>query len=146
MENLTFVKSTLRGGDIRRGEAGTFVRLHFTTEFTQAILDQVGWDDPGESSKKTRMANPDNLPPGNAVLTPEADMLKKHEVSFSFTGAKDFDLVTVNDDDSSRREFRFTVETTDVDAAQKVRDFWAAMGEGPSYLKLTYSEQETLPV
>jgi len=109
MENLTFVKTVFHGGDIRRSEAGPFVRLHFTSEFTQAILDQVGWDDPGESSKKTRLDNPSSLPGGSLVLTPDADALKKHEVSLSFSGAKDFDLVTVSDGDYRRREFRFSL-------------------------------------
>jgi hypothetical protein len=146
MENLTFIKTVFHGGDIRRSEAGPFVRLHFTSEFTQAILDQAGWDDPGESSKKTRLDNPSSLPGGSLVLTPDADTLKKHEVSLSFSGAKDFDLVTVSDGDYRCREFRFTADSVAPEAAQVMRDFWAIMGEGTSFLKLTYTAQDNLPV
>ncbi len=137
-----FVKAYPTKAEIKHGEAGAYLRIHFTSEFTEEVLASMGWTDPGESSKKTRMVG--EIMEGNMVLTPDAEMFAKQEIQLSFLSAQDFDLITKTKDESTRRELRFVVDSTAEEAAPLVRGYMNLLKKSTGTLKLGYSSQDEL--
>lgn len=142
MQNLQLPGSFIRNADIRTSESGAFLRIHITAEFTEDFMDKMGLQDPGESSRKTRMDC--ELPAGVFILTPDKEPLKNHEIQFSFSGASDFDIVTITkekdgEETSKRREFRFTVHSEAQESADRVFGWLKNLKKSPGMLKLSYT-------
>lgn len=139
---INFVKAFIRKAETKHSEAGAFVRIHLTSEFTDHVLESMAWTDPGESSKKTRMAG--ELAEGTFILTPDSDMLNNQEIQFSFQSAAQFDIVTLEDEDSKRRELRFIVDSTAAEAADHIRGYMNMVKKSTGALKLNYAVQGDL--
>jgi hypothetical protein len=123
-------------------DVGAFVRVYFTAEFTESVLEAMEWEDPGESSKKTEMSG--ELASGNLVLTPDSDMLAKHEIEFSFFSGDKFFIVTIEKDDVKRREVRFFVDSNAPEAATSVFAYMNNLNKATGSLKLNYQRQGDL--
>lgn len=140
--NINFVKAFIRKAEIKPSEVGAIVRIHLTAEYTEAVLDAMDWTDPGESTKKDEMIG--QLAAGNFILTPDSDMLKQHEMQFSFFGAEKFYIMNIVKDEERRREFRFFVDSNAPEAAALVFAYIAALKKQTGNLKLSYTPQDDL--
>lgn len=141
-DHVTFRGAKIRYYDGRHQEGGSFIRIHITTEFTQPVLEAMGWTDPGPSGSEVNLIG--EMVGTHLVLTPNEKNLRDQEISLDINEVSAFKLVTIEKNESKRRELRFVVRSPSPEAAALVDGYVRKVGDFEAALKVSYSKQETL--
>lgn len=141
-DHVTFRGAKIRYYDGRHNEGGSFVRLHITAEFTQPVLEAMGWTDPGPSGYDVKLTG--ELVGTHLVLTPNDKKLREREISLDINEVSAFKLVTIEKDEVKRRELRFVIRTPSPEAVTLVDGYVRSVRDNEAALKISYSKQETL--
>ncbi len=143
-ESIIFRGAWIRYFDGRHDEGGAFIRIHMTSEFTQPVINNMGWDDPGHSVSSANLEG--EILATHLILTPGDDKLGGHQIQFDIKSIEDFKVVTVEKDEVRRRELRFVVGSSSPDVAALVDNYIRRIGEHQGALKVSYTKQEELPL
>lgn len=143
-ESIVFRGAFIRYFDGRQEEGGAFVRIHMTSEFTTPVMEEMGWDDPGGSVTDAKLSG--ELHATHLVLTPGDKQLRQSEIQFDIRDVGDFKMVSVEKDETKRRELRFVVRSSAADTAGLVDGYIRQIGEHQGVLRVSYTKQEELPL
>jgi hypothetical protein len=108
MPSVLFRGAHIRYADIRQeSEAGKFVRIHFTADYSKPVREHMGWDELPPKTDSAKLAG--ELTGKNLTLTPNGRELRRHEISLDTAECSDFQVFRVKGEDgeSSRVELRF---------------------------------------
>lgn len=142
-DKIMFRGARVRHFDGRQKEAGAFVRIHMTSEFSTPLMEAMDWTDPGTSVTDAKLEG--ELHATNFVLTPGDKQLACHEIQFDIRSVEDFKVVTVQEkESSSRRELRFVVRSSADDVAAKVDQYLRRIGDHQGLLAVSYTKQQDL--
>lgn len=146
MESITFRGAFVRYFDGRQEEGGAFVRIHMTADFSDVVINEMEWEDPGHSATDSKLEG--ELMGSNFILTPGDKSLSQYEIQFGIRSVEDFKMVRVADGESKRRELRFIVRSSAAGVAAMVDDYIRRVGDHQGALKVSYSreEQQALPL
>lgn len=147
MPEVLFRAAHIRYVDVRhKEEAGVFVRLHMTADYSTPICDHFGWpSDLDESITQCKLAG--ELAAVNMVLTPNDPALMRHEIQLECRDVSDFQLAGIRDKDSgeiSGHELRFIARSGQADAEALAGVWLRTMGSGTGNLRVTYADQGAL--
>lgn len=143
-ESITFRGAHIRYYDGRHEEAGAFVRLHVTAEFTVQVMDAMGWEDPGDSVSSANLEGALNST--HMILTPGDKQLKQYELQIDIKDVTQFKVVAIEENEVKRRELRFVIRTLEDCGAGKIEQYVRAIGDHQGALKVSYVKQEDLPL
>jgi hypothetical protein len=143
-ESITFRGCWVRYFDGRQEEGGAFVRIHMTAEFTEPVMVEMDWEDPGHSVSSANLEG--SLLATHLILTPGDKQLKANELQFDISSIEDFKVATVQKDEMKRRELRFVVRSSAPGVAAQVDEYIRRIGEHQGAMKVSYVKQETLPL
>lgn len=140
MKSITFRGAHVRYFDGRQEEGGAFVRIHMTAEFSDTVVDEMQWEDPGHSATDTKLEG--ELMASNFILTPGDKALSQYEIQFGIRSVEDFKMVRVADGESKRRELRFTIRSSAAGVAAMMDDYIRRVGDHQGSLKVSYAKEE----
>jgi hypothetical protein len=143
-DSITFRGAHIRYYDGRLEEGGAFVRIHMTTDFSQPVMEEMDWEDPGSSVMSAKLEG--QLLATHLVLTPGDAKLRKEEVQFDISEVLDFNVASVKEGDSRGRELRFIVRSSAAGVAAIVEQYVRRVGDHQGALKVSYTKQEELPL
>ncbi len=141
-DHVTFRGATIRYTDFRRKEGGSYVRIHVTSEFTQPVMEAMGWEDPGRSLGEGKLLG--ELAGTHMVMTPNEKKLRQHEISLDVNRVNAFKLVSVTKDEVTKRELRFVITSPIDGAVALVEQYVRHVSTFEGALKVSYSKQETM--
>lgn len=147
METIIFRGAFVRYVDFRQeDEAGVFVRIHMTADFSDPMREAMEWQDPGDSITSAKLKGV--LSASHLILTPSEKQMKKHELQLDIKDVGDFEYFAKRDGDGqiTGRELRFKVRTSADPAEALVGQYVRLMGKGCGQLKVSYMKQDTLPL
>lgn len=145
MGKLIFRGAYIRYMDVRQDEdAGAFVRLHLTADYSQPVQEAMDWEPVPESITSAKLAG--RLAATHLILTPNGPELRQHELQLSCTDVCDFQLFRVQNDDgeTTRTELRFQAKSAQDGAAALVENYIRRIGKGIGQLRVSYTKQEEL--
>lgn len=145
MPELLFRGAHIRYVDLRhKEEAGVFVRLHLTADYSTPICDHFGWpSDLDESITQCKLAG--ELAAVNMVLTPNDPALRCYEIQFECRDLSDFQLMaTKQDGEVSGHELRFIARSGQADAESLAGAWLRTIGNGTGNLRVVYADQAKL--
>ncbi len=145
MPSIRFRGAFIRYADVRcDDEAGKFIRLHLTADWTDTVRDHMGWQDVPDTVSKATLSGV--LNGQNLILTPNGKELKRHELQIGITEVDDFTLVRVKDDEGEPKgtELRFRARTTQPGAAALIEGYIERIGRGVGLLKIEHEKQGNL--
>lgn len=147
MPKIMFRAAHIRYVDVRhKEEAGVFVRLHMTAEYSTHISDHFGWpSDMDESITQCKLAG--EIAAVSMVLTPNDPALMRHEIQIECRDVSDFNLIGLREKDSgeiTRHELRFVVQSGQVDAEALAGAWLRTIGSGTGNLYVLYTDQMPL--
>ena len=145
MPNTVFRGAFVRYADVRcDDEAGKFIRLHLTADWTDVVRDHMGWEDVPETVSRATLSG--TLNALRMTLTPAQKELKQHELAIDITEAADFVLVRQEDEEGEPKgsELRFMVRTTQAGAGAMIENYIERIGRGAGQLVIAHEKQEGL--
>ncbi len=143
MPSVLFRGAFVRHFDVRQDpEAGKFIRLHLTADWTDVVRNHMGWSDVPKTVSRATLSG--TLTALHLVLTPNGKELAKHELQIDITEASDFTLVRQKDEEGEPKgcELRFQVLTTQAGAGALLENYVERIGRGDGVLKITHEKQE----
>jgi hypothetical protein len=140
---ILFRGAHIRHLDLRQEEGGTLCRIHVTADFSTPVITAMEWEDPGSSAWSAKL-KPGELHATHMILTPGDKSLRKNEIQFDIRLAEAFELVTVKEKDSTRRELRFQVISGATGVAGIVEEYLRLVGDHQGAMKVSYTKQEEL--
>lgn len=128
MPTTLFRGTRIRYCDLRqKEEAGVFVRLHLTSDYSGPVCDHFTWpSDLDESITNCKLAG--ELPAVSMVLTPNDPALMRHEIQLECRDLSDFQVVATKDDGEAPDTNSATSPAPDRPAPRR----WSATGSGTS--------------
>lgn len=142
MPDLLFRGCKIRYVDLRhKEEAGTFVRLHLTADYSGPVCDHFAWpSDLDESITQCKLAG--TLAAVNMVLTPNDPALLRHEIQMECRDVSDFQLMATKDEgEVTGHELRFIARTGQAGAEALCGNWLRTIGSGTGNLRVTYEQQ-----
>lgn len=147
MPTIRFRGAVIRYADLRyEEEAGKFVRLHFTADWTDVVREHMEWEDLPDSVTNAKLTG--KLTGRNLILTPNGKELQQHELQITVSDVSDFQLFRVKSDDGETKhaELRFIVRSQEPGAMALIESYIEAIGRGDAALKIAHEKQEELPL
>ena len=147
MATITFTGAYIRFVDLRFPEEGSpFARIHFTSKFTALVMKAMEWQEvPAclDSGKLDGLLTARNL-----VLKPDKEELWNNEIQLECSEVSDFQVFHVEGQEgkSKRTELRFVARTIETGAVAKIEEYARIVGKSAAQLKVTYTEQQKLPL
>jgi hypothetical protein len=144
-DTIIFRGAYIRSLELRNGD-DRHARIQMTADWTEPVRQHMEWDDAPEGFGACDLVG--RLAASHIILTPNGKELKRHELQIAADDVNGFHLVPVKDGegDVTRRELRFTVKTTQPDAAAQIEAYCQAIGRGAGQLKVSYVKQDELPL
>ncbi len=145
MPSTLFRGAFVRYADLRcDDEAGKFIRLHLTADWTDTVRAHMGWQDVPKRVSRATLSGA--LAAMHMVLTPNGKELSKHELQLDITEAVDFVLVRQKDEEGEPKgeELRFMVRTNQAGAGAMIENYIERIGRGAGLLKITHEKQTDL--
>ncbi len=145
MQKLIFRGCYIRYYDGRHDEdAGAFVRIHLTADYSEPVQEAMGWEAVPESIQSAKLTG--RLAATHLILTPNGRELKQHELQISCNDVCDFQLFRVKNEDgeTTSTELRFQAKTSQAGAAALIENYVARIGKGAGQLRVSYTKQEEL--
>lgn len=145
MSTLVFRGVFLRHFDFRKEEAGWYVRMHLTAEYSSVVADAMDW--PTIPPEGVNAGDLDGeLVAQSLEFVPNEKGMKSHRLEIDVNQVSDFQFVRVTEDDSTRVELRFKARSP-VDGAEGILGAFARrVGQSCSQLTVSYHKQENLPL
>lgn len=144
MPTIIFRGSHIRYADLRfKDEAGKFARLHMTADYSDPVRQRFGWPELSDKMPSAKLAG--ELTAHQLILTPAAKELRQHEIQIECSEVSDFQVVRVQDgEDKSHTELRFIARSNQADAAARVEQYLAVVGQAKAQLRVSHERQEGL--
>lgn len=142
-ETITFRGAVLRDMDLRQAGKGasTFVRMHFSSDFTDKIREALDWEDLPDSYKNGTPKD-SNLNGVKLHLKPNGRELDQYAFTMPIRQVRDFAVVTIKEGDDEVRQLNFTVETSVKRAYSTIGKFIEAVGMAKCQAKIEYATEE----
>lgn len=129
------------------------VRINVTASLTKEVRDKMNWHEVekprnfegrtvDEAADKIKLDG--ELHGRTMTLTPNEGELKKLAFSVDIAEVKSFELATVQEEASKRRELRFQIMSSAPGILAEVETYCDAIGQGKGTLKISYVEQGKL--
>lgn len=143
MPKLIFRGVSLRYVDMRIKDGIILSRLHLTAEMTEPVAEEMGWQVALETDGWDSMKLSGELRLSEILMQV---LGLKQELNIKADEAREFTVVCITENESTKKELRFLVVTTDHPSL--VYEYWKAIGEGQAVLKasLATDEQRPLPL
>ncbi len=145
MPKITFRGAYIRYADLRyREEAGAFVRLQLTSDFTDEVKEKMDWTDVPKHIESCKLEGA--LRAKFLVLEPNEKELRKFPLQIELNEASDFQLAPIRNDEGEimRHQLRFQASTTQKGAIAAIEAYIERMGTHVGKLVLDYIKQEEL--
>ncbi len=145
MPKIQFRGAYIRYADLRfREEAGAFVRIHVTSDFTDEVKEKMDWTDVPKHIESCKLEG--GLRAKFLVLEPNEKELRKFPLQIEINDASDFSLAPVRNDEGEimRHMLRFQCSTTQKGAIAAIEAYIERMGTHVGKLVLDYIKQEEL--
>ncbi len=142
-DKVVFRGMTVKYFDFRQTKGGIYTRIYCSSEFTQPIMDAMGWEDPGDSLKKGTLEG--EMAATKMSVKPNDKKLAQHAFDLDISGVHSFVLSRVVKKDQVHRVLHFTIETAQPDAETVLAQFIRPMKLAECQLTVHYSVQDTLP-
>lgn len=137
-EMLIFRGAKVLRAHICRDQAGVFNRIYMSSDFTEAVRDEMGWGDPPNGFTQGKLEGALNA--SHVMLTPDRQDLRQFELNMDVTEISDFQFFVVNDskNDTSSTELHFTIRTPTDGAESQVANYLRRVGDTASQLRVSY--------
>jgi hypothetical protein len=142
MPTALFRNAVLKHFHVILKEGGPICRAKFSATYSDNLMKDQEWPELPDVSPSMKIET-EFIGGETFVLTPVAE-LKMHEISVPCVSAQKFEVVRVQDDDSSSVEIRFEILTNDPSSVVKMWDYLRTVGDQPAVLKMRYSQQATI--
>jgi len=144
---IDFTGAFLRSFTGDRDKSGPFIQMEFTSNYSKAVCDAMGWPERPEAQTKGDLIG--ELVAEKMILTPDKRLSKDQmELPIETVGHFVFHVIKSKDGESTRTELRFHVRTVQA-CAGLVEEFYRIVTpESKGKLSVTYSvqKQEELPM
>jgi hypothetical protein len=145
MPKITFRGAYIRYADLRyREEAGAFVRIHLTSDFTDEVKEKMEWTDVPKHIESCKLEGV--LRAKFLVLEPNEKELRKFPLEIELNDASDFQLAPIRNDDGDimRHQLRFQASSSQKGAIAAIEAYIERMGTHVGKLVLDFEKQEKL--
>lgn len=150
---INFSSAFIRTCNLTLDEGTKKIRINVSTGWTKEVRDKMDWNEPERPKNfKGRLVDEaasdisldGELLGQTMTLTPNDAELRKSAFSIEIGKVSAFQLVTVKDENSRRKELRFQVMTTARGAAGAIEAFTDRVGQGKATLKISYVQQSEM--
>lgn len=152
-QTITFSSAFIRTAGLVLDDGTKKVRINFTASLTKEVRDKMDWQELEKpKSFKGRLIEEaadsldldGELNGKTMTLTPNDRELAKASFSIEIGQVHSFQLVTVKDENSKRRELRFQVLTVVKGALKELEAYTDRVGQAKGALKISYVQQSEL--
>lgn len=147
MAVITFTGCFVRYLDLRFPDEGApFARIHLTSKLTASVMKAMEWEEVPNCLDSGKLDG--LLTARNIVMRPAVEELWNNEIQLECSEVSDFQLFRVEGQEgkSKKTELRFTARTAEIGAAGKIEEYVRIVGKGGADLRVTYTEQQKLPL
>lgn len=150
---ILFSSAFVRTASFALDEGSKRIRINFTASWTKEVREKMDWqevDRPRGFKGRTieeaagAISLIGELNASTLQLRPNDKELHKAAIEFDIQQVVKFELVTVSDGDSTRRELRFQVITGAPGAIGTLEGYCDAVGQAKGELRISYVRQEKL--
>lgn len=146
MPKLIFRGAFIRFVDLRYDEKSktTYNKINFTAAWTEPIRDAMEWGEPPAGFSQSKLDG--DVVATHFILTPNGRELKQYELQLDAKEASAFEVVRVQDGESTSYELRFQVVSAAPDAEALIGNYIRNIGKGEGQLRVNFEEQEEIPL
>lgn len=129
--------------------------MNVTASWTKEVRDKMDWQEPVRPNGFEGRTVEDaaeaidlegELHARTMTFRPNEDELRGVEFSIDISEVKNFELVSVVEEQSRRRELRFQIVTSAPGCLAEIEKYVDTIGRGKGTLKVSYVQQEELPL
>lgn len=144
MSKILFRGATVRYCDIRADEAGPFVRVHLSADFSRPVREEMEWGEIPDSITSCKLEG--KLDARALVLTPNQQQLRQHEIQITADDVSDFQVARTEGEDGGAKQthLRFVLRSRQDGAAAQIENWLRVIGDGAATLKVEYAVQQKL--
>jgi hypothetical protein len=144
VSKILFRGAIVRYCDLRADEAGPFVRVHLSADFSAPVRQEMGWGEIPDSITSCKLEG--KLDARHLVLTPNQQQLRQHEIQISADDVSDFQVSRTEGEDGGSKQtaLRFALRSRQEGAAAQLENWLRVIGDGSATLKVEYAVQQKL--
>lgn len=151
---INFSSAFIRTVSMALDEGTKRIRINVSASLTKEVREKMEWLEPTKPKGNGRTIDDaatsidleGELQGRTMTLKPNDKELQRHACEIEVSEVGKFCLVTVKENESTRKELRFQILTTQRGALGKIEKYTDAVGQAKAELRISHVKQEELPL